>query len=235
MIFLFICIFLVSDNVNKIKVGGADNVNITRTPFKKNSRFTECLIQKNALDQDGFHGWAFCIGMLFQSTDKWWGDRKKRDKPHEGLDLCLYKNQKGAIVRLEEKTKVPVIYDGMVVGIIDDFLGKSIIVDHLFADGNNNRLFTIYGHTIPQDHLHVGKPVKQGDIIATLGDSSSFKTNILPHLHISLGWASKSISYDRLDWKSMGDSNTLTLLDPLHIIDTRYFILRSGLKTLNRV
>jgi murein DD-endopeptidase MepM/ murein hydrolase activator NlpD len=225
LIFLLIYIFLALENINMFKGAGADTVNVTRTPFLNNTRFTEYLIQKNALDQDGFQGWAFCIGMLFQSTDKWWGDQKKRDKPHEGLDLCLYKNQDGTIVRLEEKAKVPVIYDGMVVGIIDDFLGKSIIVEHLFADGNNNRLCTIYGHTTLQDHLHVGKTVKQGDIIATLADSSRFKINILPHLHISLGWVPESIPYDRLDWKNLGDPNTVALMDPMQIIDWHYFIL----------
>jgi hypothetical protein len=56
-----------------------------------------------------------------------------------------------------------------------------------------------------------------------------------PNLHISIGWASESIPYDRLNWKNMGDPNILTLLDPLPIIDTRCVILRSGFKTFNRV
>jgi hypothetical protein len=28
------------------------------------------------------------------------------------------------------------------------------------------------------------------------------------------GWASKAISYNRLDWENIGDPNTLTLLHP---------------------
>lgn len=202
-----------------------ENVNAIEAPDLKNTRFTEWLIQKNALDRGGFQGWAFFPGMLFQSTDKWWGDRKKRDKPHEGLDLCLYKNREGAIVRLEEKAKIPVIYDGSVVGIIDDFLGKSIIVEHPFAHRDNARLCTIYGHTIPRNHLHAGKTVRQGDIIATLADSSRFKIDIFPHLHISLGWVSQSIPYDGLNWKNMGDPNTVALMDPMGIIDWHYYIL----------
>jgi hypothetical protein len=202
-------------------------MNFTRAPSLRNTRFTEFLIRKNALDPGGFKGWVFCPGMLFNSTDKWWGDQKKRDKSHEGLDLCLYKDREDTILRLGEKTKVPVIYDGTVGGIIDDFLGKSIIIEHLFSDRDNNRLCTIYGHTIPVDHLHVGKIVKQADVIATLADSSRFKTYIFPHLHISIGWKSKAISYDRLDWENIGDPDTLTLLDPLQIIDGHYFILAS--------
>jgi hypothetical protein len=50
--------------------------------------------------------------MLFNSTDKWWGDQGKRDQPHEGLDLCLYKDGKNTILSLGEKAEVPVIFDG---------------------------------------------------------------------------------------------------------------------------
>ena len=195
------------------------------TPSLRNTRFTEMLIQKNALDESGFKGWVFCPGMLFNSIDKWWGDQGKRDTLHEGLDLCLYKDREDTILRLGEKTKVPVIYDGIVVGIIDDFLGESVIIEHLISDGHYNRLCTIYGHTIPEDNLCVGKVVKQGDVIATLADSSTFKIKIFPHLHISLGWTSKEISYDRLDWGNIGAPNTLTMLDPLQCIDWHYLIL----------
>ena len=195
------------------------------TPSLRNTRFTEILIQKNALEKGGFKGWVFCPGMLFNSTDKWWGDQGKRDALHEGLDLCLYKDREDTILRLGEQTKVPVIYDGIVVGIIDDFLGESVIIEHLISDGRNNRLCTIYGHTIPEDNLCVGKVVKQGDVIATLADASTFKIKIVPHLHISLGWTSKEISYDRLDWGNIGAPNTLTMLDPLQCIDWHYLIL----------
>jgi murein DD-endopeptidase MepM/ murein hydrolase activator NlpD len=199
-------------------------MDFTRTPSLRNTRFTEFLIRKNALDPGGFKGWVFCPGMLFNSTDKWWGDRGKRDKPHEGLDLCLYKDREGTILRLGETAKVPVIYDGMVVGIVDDFLGKSVIIEHLFSGCHNNKLCTIYGHTIPEDNLCVGKVVKEGEVIATLADSITSKTNIFPHLHLSLGWTSKKISYDTLNWENIGAPNTVTLLDPLQVIDWHYLI-----------
>jgi murein DD-endopeptidase MepM/ murein hydrolase activator NlpD len=210
----------VFQNSHTVKGDEVDNVDFAKTLSLRNTRFTELLIQKNDLDKGGFKGWVFCPGMLFNSTDKWWGDQGKRDKPHEGLDLCLYQNRKDRILRLDEKTKVPVIYDGIVVGIIDDFLGKSMIIEHLFFDCDNNRLCTIYGHTIPENNLHVGKIVKKGDVIATLADTNRSKTSIFPHLHISLGWTSEAISYGKLDWeKNIGAQNTLTLLDPLPLID----------------
>jgi murein DD-endopeptidase MepM/ murein hydrolase activator NlpD len=202
-----------------VKGADVDNMDFTRTLCLRNTRFTEFLIRKNDLDQGGFNGWVFCPGMLFNSTDKWWGNQGKRDKPHEGLDLCLYKDREDTILRLGEKAKIPVIYDGTIVAIVDDFIGKSVIIEHLFSDYDNNRLCTIYGHTIPEDTLYVGKIVKQGDVIATLADSSTSKIDIFPHLHISVGWTSKEISYDSLDWENIGDPNTVTLLDPLRVID----------------
>jgi len=214
-----------SRNGNMVKGADVDTVDFTRTLTLKNTRFTEFLIRKNTFGEGGFKEWIFYPGMLFNSTDKWWEDQSQRDKPHEGLDLCFYKDREDTILRLCEKAKIPVIYDGIVVRIIDDFLGKSVVIEHLFSNCHNNRLCTIYGHTIPESNLHVGNIVKQGDVIATLADSSRSKTNIFPHLHISLGWISKEISYDKLDWENIGDPNTLTLLDPMQVIDWHYLIL----------
>ncbi|MGD8980799.1 MAG: hypothetical protein PVF42_04345, partial [Desulfobacterales bacterium] len=72
-----------SYNGNMVKGIDVDNVDLTRTPSLRNTRFTEFLVQKNAFGKGGFKGWIFCPGMLFNSTDKWWGDQSKRDKSHE--------------------------------------------------------------------------------------------------------------------------------------------------------
>jgi len=55
--------------------------------------FSEMLSEENALDQSRFESWIFCHGMLFNSPDKWWGDHGSRDYPHEGIDLCLYRDR----------------------------------------------------------------------------------------------------------------------------------------------
>ena len=201
-------------------------MNFTETPFLSKTRFTEYLIQENTLDEHGFEEWIFYTGMLFNAPDKWWGDQGKRDKPHEGLDLCLYRDRRGRMRRLDKKTKIPVIYDGIVVGIVNDFLGKSVIIEHGLTDSENNRFCTIYGHLNPQKGLHVGRIVKEGDIIATLADLRNSKVKTLSHLHISLGWASKFISYDKFDWETIGAPNTLTLMDPLYVIGWHYRALK---------
>jgi len=190
------------------------------------TRFTEYLIQENALDEHGFKEWIFYSGMLFNATNKWWGDQGKRDKPHEGLDLCLYRDRRGRMHRLDEKTKIPVIYDGIVVGIVNDFLGKSLIIEHGLTDSDNNKFCTIYGHINPHKGLHVGRIVREGDIIATLADLRNSKVKTLSHLHISIGWASKFISYDKFDWETIGALNTIIFTDPLYVIGRYYRTLK---------
>ncbi len=200
-------------------------LNFFETPSLNKTRFTEHLILENALDGNGFKEWIFHPGMLFNSPTKWWGDQGKREKPHEGLDFCLYRDRRDKICRLDEKTKIPVIYDGIVVGIFNDFLGKSVIMEHDLSDSDNNRFCTIYGHINPHKGLHVGRVVKEGDIIASLADLHSSKVATLSHLHISLGWASRFISYDKLDWETIGTPNTLILMDPLYVIGYHYYVL----------
>jgi murein DD-endopeptidase MepM/ murein hydrolase activator NlpD len=192
-------------------------------PSLSKTRFTEFLVQENSLDECGFVEWIFYPGMLFNELEKWWGDKKgKRDRPHEGLDLFLYRDQRDRILHLDKKTRVPVMYDGVVVSILNDFLGKSLIMEHGFADGDNRKFCTIYGHTNPYDGIHVGRVVRQGDVIATLADAGKSKAGISTHLHISVGWIFKSISYDRLDWETIGAPDAMTLLDPLNVIDRCY-------------
>jgi murein DD-endopeptidase MepM/ murein hydrolase activator NlpD len=190
-----------------------------------NTRFTEYIIHENALEENGFKEWIFRPGMLFNATEKWWGDQGKRDKPHEGLDLFIYRDLRENTRQLNEKTKIPVIFDGTVKAIFNDFLGKSLIIEHNLTDINDNRLCTIYGHINPGKTLQLGSKVKEGDIIASLAHPGNSKATIFSHLHVSLGWASKLISYDKLDWKKIGVTKTLNLIDPLGFIEWNYRIL----------
>ena len=186
------------------------------SPLQK-SRFTEFLIYENNLNDNKFKKWLFRRGMLFKTLHKWWGDQGMRANPHEGLDLYLYMDRQDRIHCLDPKTKIPVMYDGVVVGIIDDFLGKSVIMEHRLPD-DYRRFCTIYGHISPYDSLHAGSIIREGDIIATLAGASKSEAKISPHLHISLGWPAKDISYERLDWITISTSNILALMDPLHVI-----------------
>jgi murein DD-endopeptidase MepM/ murein hydrolase activator NlpD len=159
--------------------------------------------------------------MLFHAVEKWWGDRGKRDWPHEGLDLCLYRDGQGRVRRLGEGLRIPALYGGTVVGFCKDFMGETVMIEHSLAQ--QGQFYTMYGHTRPESELQVGQVVREGEVIARLADATRSKTNALPHLHISLGWAACrtgcAIAYDKLDWETIPD--TLTLLDPLQVLTRR--------------
>lgn len=190
--------------------------------------FTQFLIRENEFREGDFQEWIFCPGMLFHSKGKWWGDYGRRHRPHEGLDLCLYKDRHDRIARLGEKTRIPVMCDGVIVSIVDDFLGKSIIMEHDHADSHNSSFCAIYAHTIPVSGLAAGAAVKGGDIVAVLANPDESNVDMLPHLHISLGWPAKSLSYEQLNWETIGASDTLTLFDPLNLLGWPYRTLEAG-------
>ena len=203
------------------------NSDAIKTLCLKKSRFTEMLIEENALDQSEFERWIFCHGMLFNSPDKWWGDHGLRDYPHEGIDLCMFKDHSSRIRRINEKTSIPVMQDGMVKAIFKDYLGKAMIIEHEYSGSNTGRLLSFYAHTNPRSEIEAGVIVKEGDIIATLADTSNSKSNIIPHLHFSLGLPSKAFSYDGFVWNTIRKPEMITLIDPLAVIDWPYEALEA--------
>lgn len=188
------------------------------------SWFTQFLIRENGLDRNGFEEWAFQSGMLFSATTKWWGDRGKRVVPHEGVDFCLYVDRQGRVFQLEKGTRIPVMYAGVVVNIIDDFLGKSVVVAHDCLKDGAPPLLTIYGHTAPLSGLTPGKSVEAGEVIATIAFGQNPLPRISPHLHVSVGFATGIVPYEKLDWKTMGVA--VALSNPLDLlVEGRYCLV----------
>ena len=198
-------------------------------PAISKSRFTEFLVRENSLDRHGFDAWAFRPGMLFLATEKWWGDQGKRTLPHEGVDFCLYEDRQGRVLRLEEGIRVPVMYDGVVVRIIDDFLGKSVIAAHGSPEADGPLLLTIYGHTVPLPELAVGKAVKAGEIIASIARAGRSGGTVYPHLHVSVGRTSGLDSCRTLTWANM--AKMVVMSNPLDLMaeDRYHMIGREGL------
>jgi len=185
-------------------------------------RFTEMFIEENALQQSGFERWTFCPGMLFTAPNKWWGDLGRRDFPHEGIDLCLYKDRSGKLRRLDINTRIPVMHGGMVKAIFKDYLGQALIIEHESTVGNTGKFISFYAHTKPGSTVAVGTVVKEGDILATLADTAHLKSGILPHLHLSFGLPSESFSYAGFVWNTLRDPEMITLQDPLTVLDWPY-------------
>lgn len=190
------------------------------------TRFGEYLVRFNSLNERGFKTWVFHPGMLFHSTDRWWGDGGRRDHPHEGLDLCLFRDRHGDDHTLDETIKIPLMFDGDVVHIVNDYIGKSVFFIHDVCDDQGNRLYSIYGHTEPYDGIAKGKTFHEGDVIATIKDTRKQKVDMMPHLHLSVAWISTSLPCDKLNWQTIRDPGIATLLNPLAFIDCTYTVAK---------
>lgn len=183
------------------------------------TRFTEYLVQANELGDGAFKEWVLCPGMLFRAQARWWGDRGNRRTPHEGLDLGFYRDEQDRVFSLDGSTQIPAMYDGIVVGMIGDFLGTSVIIRHHIPGDNVAAFYTMYGHTDPGNEMHTGRVVRQGETIARVAHVCGTRSQVRSHLHISIGLAPRALSVGRLDWEAIGDPDTMTLIDPLPAID----------------
>jgi hypothetical protein len=190
--------------------------------------FSEQVIKYNRLDEAGFEEWLFYPGMIFGSTEKWWGDFGTRPTPHEGIDLCLFRNQNSSVLQLDGTSKIPVTYNGEIVKIDKDFLGKSLYIRHDIFDSAGRQFYTIYGHTEPVSDAAPGTRVKAGDIVASISEAKKIK--IFSHLHISMAWIPASCSAENLNWVTLADPEKVTLLNPLNIIGCKYSIYRNSCK-----
>jgi len=182
------------------------------------NRFTEMLLDANRIAAAAFKCWVFRPGMQFNSPRKWWGDCGPRDFPHEGVDFCLYEDCSGQVHRLDGKTRIPVMADGVFRAMFKDYLGQALIVEHDDLKGGGPYL-SIYAHTRPREGLRRGHAVRAGDIIATIADTRHSKAKILPHLHLSIGRPSPDLAYENFVWNILRDPDRVTLLDPMDIID----------------
>ena len=191
----------------------------------KKSGFTDFFLRENGLHRfEDFKEWLLCSEMLMNASKKWWGDLGIRDARHEGLDLCCYRNSKEKIIYLDGHTKIPAMYDGVLVGEINDLIGKSLILKHTIPGIESGIFLTVYGHTRPVKSTHVGKAYREGETIARVADMDNSKSRVRPHLHLSIGLLSKSVPYSRLNWENMSDPDNMILIDPLQVID-RYSVV----------
>ncbi|MGD0659716.1 MAG: M23 family metallopeptidase [Syntrophorhabdales bacterium] len=185
--------------------------------FARKTRFTEHMVRENGLHEKGFAGWVFLPGMLFWGKNKWWGDESRRVTPHEGLDFSLYEDREGGLFRLGAGSRVPVMYDGIVVGIVDDFLGKTIIMEHRFPQAPALALVTVYGHTKPALALRPGRAFRAGEVMASIASQGASNKAIDPHLHVSLGQPSGAVALGSLNWQNM--LRGLVMFDPFEVVD----------------
>ena len=200
--------------------------------LEKESTFTENFVKANKLSDSEFDEWLLTSGMLFEATNLWWGNQDKRKSQHEGIDLGFYRNRNQKVIGFDESTKISAIFAGVVVGIFNDFVGKSVFMRHTIIDIENRELCSIFGHIKPGSAIFSGKILKEGEIIGSIADVG--KSIVKPHLHITMGWVEKEITADVFDWNVIGQSEVLELIDPIEIIG-RYSIVPSSTILPNKV
>lgn len=163
--------------------------------------------------------------MLFNSRDFWWQGGGKRSAPHEGLDICYYRDRQGHILSLREEVLVPVISGGTVVKVEKDFLGWSAYVRHALPPGEESHLYTVYGHLSLSPNICEGTALHKGKVLGMLADTAKRKRRIPPHLHLTAALITGIPSPEQLTWKTMRTEPGITLLDPVGLLEGKYQIL----------
>lgn len=187
------------------------------SPEPPPSGLSQALARANGLEARGSIGWHVEPAMRFGAASTWWAGRGPRPRPHEGLDLAFYQGRDQALHRLGVETRVPAMYDGVVVRLCDDFIGRSVMMEHRFSE-QPGWFYTLYGHTRPRESLSAGQAVRAGQIVARLAPVNRPRSTVLPHLHISVGWSPDPVAPERLEWDALPD--VLCLLDPLPLLQT---------------
>lgn len=182
--------------------------------------FLKALCEVNGLGRVRF---AAHEAMLFGTRKSWWGSRKARPLPHEGVDLCCYHTADGKLGALQPGTRIPVVCDGRVWAVTeDDFIGRSIYVRH---EGTQGVFFTAYAHVTPRPGLAEGDLLSRGEVLATLADPALRNLGISCHLHFSLMTFSDGLAKDKLRWATMGAGEEVSFHDPTPLLGDEITLL----------
>ncbi len=182
------------------------------------SNFFKDLLAGNQSQMEGFRRWLFQPGMEFAARETWWGARKPRPAPHEGVDLYCFADAAGRISRLDATIQIPATFGGTIARISRDFLGQSIFLRHEIFSADGRQLITAYGHTRPLATLALGQTVAAGEIIGAIAAAPDKNSKIPRHLHVTLAWVSAMLPSASLSWKNLGADPNITLIDPLTIL-----------------
>lgn len=183
--------------------------------MKEISEYLATISKVNRLDIKEPTGWIFHHGMLFQSTAKWWGDFGLRHAPHEGLDILFYRSGDGSVASIDPDTLVPLLEDGYVVNICDDFLGRCLVVQDPALSCSRFRILRVYAHLNILPGIETGTRLTKEEIIATPASTAGKKSKIAPHLHLSVMEVPASIPARQLDWNLFGNPGSpLRLINP---------------------
>ena len=160
----------------------------TRPPESMRADFCDWL---NLLtEESGFKYWIFDRGMLFGDCVEWWGDCARRRTKHEGIDFAKGFRTGSGICSIPEGVPVRSIADGEVTAILDDFMGKTVVVRHpSIARANGDVFHTLLSHIQP--HTTKLSPVTKRQIIGEVRKGTAVR--VQAHLHLTGAWFSKNL------------------------------------------
>ena len=192
------------------------------TDFK--SAFVADLVACNRLDDMGFSRFLFFPGMLFGSCEKWWGSGGARPSAHEGLDLCFFTGHGDRRYRLDETVSVPMAFDGKIVRIMDDFLGRTVVARSQHPSAMTY-FYAFYAHIRPDKALREGDTLSAGTVFAAIAPVLSPTAMLPPHLHITLADACRLPPVDALSWPVMNRLSRSVFFNPLDLLPCEYAVL----------
>lgn len=141
-------------------------------------------------EESGFQSWYFRSGRLFGACTEWWGDRNRRYAEHEGIDFAEGRRPNGLVGPIPEGTPVRAVADGEVGAVLDDFLGRTILVRHPhLVNRQGSVLYTQYSHIVPGGVP--GSAVRGGRILGTVGRLT--RSKVPAHLHFAAAWVPPSL------------------------------------------
>jgi hypothetical protein len=161
----------------------------SRPPDSIISDFHEWLTR---LTEDcGFRCWVFRPGMSFGDRIEWWGDGCRRRTEHEGFDFVEGIGPGASMRGLPEGTSVRSIAEGVAVALLDDFLGKTIVVRHpAFTRPNGDVFHTFLSHIQPL--IKGPGPVARGGLLGHVGKSTN--SGVPAHLHMTGAWFPEAVA-----------------------------------------
>jgi hypothetical protein len=133
----------------------------------------------------GFESWIFRPGMLFGDQMEWWGECSRRRTVHEGIDFAEGWHPTEGRRAVLEGTPVHSIANGEVIAIMDDFIGKTVVLRHSAIKQANGDVFHAFLSHLQPEITGLG-PIAKGQTLGRVGMPASVRVS--PHLHLTGAW-----------------------------------------------
>lgn len=172
----------------------------------------------NNLSPSDCMAWIIRPGMEFGANAAWWGVRKPRKSPHEGVDLCMFRDSAGAIHRMGSCYLIPSACDGVIASVIADFIGMSVFVKTGLRRGDGKALYLLYGHVQPAAGIEAGCAITGGDPVGSVSDTALKVNGPSPHLHVSTAFIREDFPMEMFNWHGLVEGEA-EFLDPLDLIE----------------